>query len=409
MKKLISRTLCLILMLILALPLLTACGNKEVIKLGKYSLTQKEYVYLAGMYKKQSLVAISPNEMLTDDDLSLEISSGVTLGQYLNYKYGAAFEQSILSLLYSQLLFDEYGLTLTEEEKANINATAESIAYYYGDDALSAYGFDKKTLKSVYEKQYKENKVRQYILGENNEKITSEQKENYYLDNYLRYKTIIINTVYTIHTDSEGNKSFVYLTEDEKERQELLIKELKELLINKNKDYSYILLKDDLNLSYDELWEKYSDDKFYPGGCYETSNPTKEELQNNSVLSAAYQSKVGEIKTVTAKRYFGSSGEITGESGTTTIKPGDYFEYGTVFVKRLALDPSPYVKEENRDFFPQSSFEAAVASTVYFNVLTEYEATSAHKIEFTKKATEITFDTVKANELDYYYFYGEDD
>ena len=264
MKKLISRALCLILLLVLALPTLTACGNKEVFTLGKYSITEKEYIYLTGMFKKQALVSISPNETLTDDDLAYEISSGVTLGQYLNYKYRLSFEQSILTLLYSQLLFDEYGLSLTDDEISTIKATAASVAYYYGDKALSDYGFDKETLASVYEKQYKENKVRQYILGENNEKITAEQMENYYLENYLRYKTIIINTVYKIHTDSSGNSSFVYLTDGEKERQELLEKELRELLINENKSYNYIILKDDLNLSYDELWEKYSDDKFYP-------------------------------------------------------------------------------------------------------------------------------------------------
>lgn len=407
MKKLISRTLCLILLLVLIVPTLTSCGNKEIFKLGKYSLTEKEYIYLTGMFKKQALVSISPNEALSDDDLSLELSSGVTLSSYLNYKYRVSFEQSILTLLYSQLLFDEYGLTLTDEEKSSINATAESIALYYGSDALSKHGFDKKTLKSIYEKQYKENKVRNYILGENNEKITSEQMEEFYLNNYLRYKTIIINTVYRIHTDSQGNTSFVYLTDGEKERQELLAKELRELLINQNKDYNYIVLKDDLNLSYDALWEKYSDDKFYPGGCYETSNPSEEQLANSNVLSAAYQSKVGEIKAVTAKRYFDSAGEITGDSGTTTIKPGDYFEYGTVFVKRLELDPSPYVKEENKDFFP-STFETAVANTVYFNTLMEYEKTSALKIEISEKANEITFDSVKANEVDYYYLHGED-
>lgn len=407
LKKIISSTLCLILLLALVLPTLTACGNKDIFRLGKYTITEKEYVYLTGMFKKQVLVSLSPDEKLTDEDLSMEVSSGVTLSEYINYKYRASFEQSILTLLYSQLMFDELGLSLTDDEKNSLEATAEAVALYYGADNLADFGFDKKTLLSIYEKQYKENKVRAHILGENDSNVTSEQIESYYLDNYLRYKTIIINTVYRIHTDSAGVHSFVYLTEDEKERQETIVVELKELLINKNMDYNYTYLKDDLNLTYDELWEKYSDDKFYPGGCYDTSSPSQTQLANDNVLSAAYQSKVGEIKTVTAKRFFEESGSISGENGTTTVKPGDYFEYGTVFVKRLALDSKPYERPENSDFFPEGVLKTTVANYVYYKTLMDHEATNSLTIDVASKGASITFDTVKANELDYYYIHGK--
>lgn len=413
MKKTISRALSLLFLIILTMPILSSCGSDDMYRLGDYSITEKEYNYLAGMFKKQVMVSIDPT--LTDDDLSLELQSGVTLGDYIEYSYRTGFEQSVLTLLYSQLLFDEYGLELSEEELSSIDATAAAVVSYYGDYSTKTfnsrakqYGFDDKTLRSVYLKQYRENKVRLHILGENNEKVTDEQIESYYQDNYLRYKTIIINTLYKVHTDSSGKDSFVYLSDEEKKSQELLVVELKELLINENKNYNYIILKDDLNLSYDELWEKYSDDKFYPNGCYETSNPSDEQLINSNVLAAAYQSKVGEIKTVTAKRYFSGSGSISGEGGTTEIKPGDYFEYGTVFVKRLPLDSKPYEKTENNDFFPSGELEAATANYVYYNTLMEHEKTSALTVKFSSKLEEFTFDSVLANELDYYFLHGEE-
>lgn len=412
MKKVVSKALCLLLLILLILPVFSACGSDDMYKLGDYSITEKEYNYLAGMFKKQIMVSIDPE--LTDDDLSLELQSGVTLGDYIEYSYRTGFEQSVLTLLYAQLLFDEYGLELTDEELVSIDSTAAAVVSYYGDYSIKTfnarakkYGFDDKALRSIYLKQYKENKVRQYILGGNNEKITDEQIESYYQDNYLRYKTIIINTLYRIHTDSNGNETLIYLTDEERESQELLVVELKELLINENKNYSYVLLKDDLNLSYDELWEKYSDDKFYPNGCYETSNPTDEQLLNSNVLAAAYQSKVGEVKAVTAKRYFSGSGSISGENGETEIKPGDYFEYGTVFVKRLALDPKPYERTENNDFFPSGELEAATANYIYYTTLMEHEKASALTIKVSNKLEEFSFDSVLANELDYYFLHGE--
>ena len=136
MKKLLSRTLCLILLLVLILPTLTSCGNKDIFKLGKYSINEKEYIYLTGMYKKQALVSEGGSSTLTDDDLSREISNGVTLGAYINYKYRSSFEQSVLTLLYSQLLFDEYELSLSLTEEATIKMAVDSVVKKYGEDLL---------------------------------------------------------------------------------------------------------------------------------------------------------------------------------------------------------------------------------------------------------------------------------
>ena len=195
------------------------------------------------------------------------------------------------------------------------------------------------------------------------------------------------------------------LDEDEKKEKEQLVAELKELLINKNTDYDYILLKDDINLSYEELWEKYSDDKFYPAGLYETSQPSAEQLANSNVLSAAYQSKVGEIKTVTAKRYF--EGDSSLENEEITVKPGDYFEYGTIFVKRLELDEAPYEKKVNKDFFDKDTFEAAVYNYVYFKAISAFQETLPYQATISRLIEGKGFATIKANELDYYYFAGD--
>ncbi len=411
MKKTICRTLCLIFLVILLIPAISSCGkDKAVYSLGDYKITEKEYNYLLGMFKKKMLASMDAS--LTDDDLNQDIGSGHTLGDYLEARYRDGFEQSVLALLISQSLFDKLGLSLTSEEINTINATATAVVAYYGDYSekefnkiAKEYGFDDEAMRSVYEMQYKENKVRDYYLGVNNEKVTNQNREDYYKKNYLRYQTLIVNTLYKLHTDSYGDVSFVLLDEDEKLEKERLVTELKELLLNKNMDFDYILLKDELNLTYEELWEKYSDDKFYPGGLYETSQPTAEQLSSSNVLSAAYQSKVGEIKTVTAKRYF--EGDSSLENNEITIRPGDYFEYGTIFVKRLDLDEAPYEDKANKDFFDPDTFESAVCNYVYFSALTQYQNSLPYEATVSSLIADKSFTSIKANELDYYFFAGE--
>ena len=407
MKKAICRTLCVLFLIILIIPSLSACrGERAMYELGDYKITEKEYNYLMGMFKKKVLVTFDSS--LTDDSLSLELASGVTLGDYLEARYREGFEQSLMSLLYAQSLFDELGLELTDEEISYINATATAVVAYYGNYSVKQfnklakqYGFDDEAMRNVYEMQYKENKVREHILGKNDSKIQESDRDSYYRYAYLRYQTLIINTVYKLHTDSSGEVKFVLLDEYEKEERERLVLELRELLVNKNMDFDYILLKEDKNLSYMELWEKYSDDKFYPSGLYETSNPDAEQLNNSNVLSAAYQSKAGEVKVVTAKRYF--EGDSSLENEDVTIKPGDYFEYGSIFVMRLDLDDGAYNRRESEIFFGES-FEAGVSNYTFYQALSKHQESLPYKVDISTKVLNYTFASVKANELDYYYF-----
>ena len=377
-------------------------------ELGDYKITEKEYNYLMGMFKKKVLVTFDSS--LTDESLELELSSGVTLGDYLEARYREGFEQSLMSLLYAQSLFDELGLKLTDEEINHINATATAVVAYYGNYSVKQfnklakqYGFDDEAMRNVYEMQYKENKVREHILGKNDSKIQESDRDSYYRYAYLRYQTLIINTVYKLHTDSSGEVKFVLLDEYEKEEKERLVLELRELLVNKNMDFDYILLKEDKNLSYMELWEKYSDDKFYPSGLYETANPDAEQLSNSNVLSAAYQSKPGEVKVVTAKRYF--EGDSSLEDEDVTIKPGDYFEYGSIFVMRLDLDDGAYNRRESEIFFGEA-FDAGVANYTFFEALSKHQESLPYEVVISSKILDYTFASVKANELDYYYLSG---
>ena len=65
MKKTICRTLCLFFLVILLIPMLSACKDgRTMYELGDYKITEKEYNYLMGMFKKKVLVTFDSS--LTD-------------------------------------------------------------------------------------------------------------------------------------------------------------------------------------------------------------------------------------------------------------------------------------------------------------------------------------------------------
>ena len=393
----------------LIIPTFSSCGSQNAYELGPYSITEKEYCYLLGMFKKQLLVSLG----YTEEQIGYEVSEGVTLGEYLERTYKAEFEQSVFTLLFSQALFDEYGLSLTEEQENNLNASASGIIYYYGNlsesrfNEISApYGFDADTLRSIYFKQAKESAVIRHLYGDNYSNLSDALKESFYKESYLHFQVLIVNTLYKKYVDSEGNTTYLNLSESEREYALLLEKELKELLVNENKDYNYIILKDKLHLSYEELWELYSDDTVYPQGYY-MRIPSASQMQSSSTLSAAFLLKEGDCGSVTAKRYFTGSGSIKTEDGKEEIKEGDFFEYGTAIVKKLSLDDGAYAREENKDFFPESTFLQNATQASYFKHLQEYESTTFYTLMYNKDLQgKHTLESVLANEIDYEYLYG---
>ncbi len=402
LKNVILRALCVLIVAIMLVSMLASCGTSDdVYVLGEHSIKADEYQYLLGMYKKKIMASMGT----TEAQIGLEIDNGITLGEYLEMMHRESFDASVVSLLYSLALFDEYGLTLTEDEKSDARTTAAAVIASYGNfsemkfnELAEDFGFSADTLYSVYEKQAKERKLAKHLYGENWEKLTEKQKDRYFENSYMHFQVIIVNTLY-----KELDGEYVNLTKNERENQLRIATELEELLVKKNMDFNYIFI--DKNASYEELFEKYSDDTLYPGGYY-MQHPTLAQMEASNTLAAATVLKDGECQVVTAKRYFDGDGEITTSDGKTEVKKGDYIEYGSAIVKRLPLEDDAYKMEENKDFFPESTFNSGAASFDFSTLLSEYQENAMFEILVSDKSKEYTFTNVLANEFDYYYFYG---
>lgn len=429
MSKPIKRTLCVILCVLLIISiviLIFACSPSNVYELGPYSITEDEYAYLMCTYKRSLIddLGIDESYLLYPAD-----NSGKTYGQALEEMYRESyFEQSVYNLIYSLALFDEYGLSLSAEEQESIDSAVNSVIFYYGNgsatqfDALAEpYGFSHKTIKTIYEKQAKETAVVNHIFGKEFSKITSEQKDNFYKDNYLHFQVLVLNTVYQKNDDG----TFSNLSESERAAMLELEKELTALLCSEDMNFNYKILPSILkkpvvveengkkvpNVTFEELWSnpKINDDSLYPNG-YFMIKPTPYQLMSVTTLTTAFNTKIGDVSVTAAKRYFDGNGSITTENGKEEIKEGDYFQYGSAYIKRLPMQEQAWKDEANKDFFPSDTFLPAVASNVLFYTMQEYEKTSAYTLTRDTGIMErYSLETIPANNLDYEYLHGSND
>ena len=411
MFKRIFCTLCAILCMISFLPTMSSCTVGSVYEFGPYSINEEEYAYLMSFYKRQILDSLQMDEEMLGYPVSE--TDQTTAGETLEKMYREQFEQSVFSLIYSQALFDEYGLTFSEEDQKKIRNLAASVLYTYVptgsvtafDSLVAPYGFSYEALCSVYEKQAKESAVISHILGENYSNVTEKQKDNYYKDNYLHFKVIVVNTLY----EKKGD-SFANLIEEERATKLKLEKELKQFLCSNNPlDYDYEVLPallgvtDMSKVTYDDIWKDsyINDDQEYENGMYMTK-PDLFQMTTVNTLSQAMLTEEGDVSTLPAKRYFEGEGSITLGDSDEVINQGDYFEYGTVFIKRLPLEDKAWQDKSNEKFFTDSGFESGAARRVLFNTYSDYEKTTARTLMKNQELTqEFSLATIPANRIDY--------
>lgn len=373
MKRIVSLILCIILSLGMMLSF-TSCGKEdEVYKLGPYTIREDEYRYLMGVYRRNIGISLGYDET----DWNSTNASGMTIGEYVDTMYTSQFVSSVYMLLYSQAIFDAEGLKITQEDenivKSNVFTVIAYISNYSEEDfnkIAKDYGFTADTLRSVYMMQLKQQKVQEHLFGNNGEKLTDEQINKHYLDEYIHFQTFVVNNTYKEVTNEDGKKEFVPLNEIEKQEKQDLIDDLTNLFASedqKKKDYVYKVV--DPTLSYEELWEKYSDDQFYPNGCY-MKEPNLGQMNASPALTAANLLKENEVARVVAKQYFQS------DVPDANINAGDFIEYGYVFVKRLALEEKGYANKENKDFFGDE-FKENLVNTLFAEKIANYVETSA--------------------------------
>lgn len=421
MKNIYKRILCLALACLLLVGSLTGCssdknsgyssGGKTLLKIDdRITLSENLYSLLFSRLKGHlSSAANYGVEALTDEFWETLISSdGMTREEY--YKKQILDDARFyIAALYT---FEELGLELPESYIEEIDKELAELVEYDADGSktefnkiLMPYGANYEVLRDSYIIEAKIACLSEYLYGANGSKIGDSVIEEYYQENYLRFKHVFFyNYAIIYQEDDDGNDIYyipdtggriAYDTTAQKRRdangaevkdkngdvvyetasgqiaydktvgqRQPMYDESGYIMTRKFTQEELIQVSDHATLLMEELEgqeknytlfdsyvEKYSEDEgslSYPEGFYMTEDT---EYSSPEVLSAVAEMEIGEIKKV-------------------------YSEHGIHIVMRYELDEGGYAKDANADFFINMktgaySFMGELASALLYEQLSK--------------------------------------
>lgn len=265
-KKIIS------LMLVLACVLpLASCKAEDnspaALSYGSHTMSEAVYSYLASSSKGNYIRTYSDLDNSKDGyGKKLNDDSDMTVGEYLD---SLTLNNAKMTLAAAKL-FDDYGLSISGEEKKSIKAYVDDLVKEYADGdkkmfngLLSAYGINTDFLTDIYVEEAKSTAVYNYLYGaEGKGKLSIAQLNEFLDENYVHFQMIYVNNAYENVTDESGNYVFdddgyvktEPLPKDKKEKKDAVIAKCEKLLSE--------------GTDFQEVYEKYSEITDYEYGWY---------------------------------------------------------------------------------------------------------------------------------------------
>ena len=336
-NKILVRLLALALALA-ALLALASCGKAKqevAFELGDQKITVNMYrLWLSrvkGVYSNAG------------DDIWDEVNED---GRTYNEVFTGFVTDNAKTFVSAMHLFSELGLELPKSEINEIDKTMKTLLEERGDGSkstlnsyLSAYGVNYDILREVYIIEAKLDYLEEYLYGANGqEKISDEEKDAYYKENYARVKQIFLYTSNKPITDDEGN--FTYDEQGNVATRDFTDAEI----AAQEKKAQEVMNKVSAGENFDTLMTKYSEDKAneqYPGGYYFT----KASQYVTEVVDLAFQLEVGGYSMVSS-------------------------QYGIHIILREELDEGGYAASANSDFF--TDFESTLVTQKLSERLAEF-------------------------------------
>lgn len=164
-KRLIKRTLCLLLCLLLLLPL-SACGETTALSYGGVIIDEGMYRYWLSYYKYAFLSAADQADDPAFFDQNMP-GSDTTWGEY----YETQFRENVNALLMGAVLFDQYDLTISDDVQTDIDQYLSGQISRFGSEdalnqALSPMGIDNNKLREILIFEAKLSAVSSYLYGD---------------------------------------------------------------------------------------------------------------------------------------------------------------------------------------------------------------------------------------------------
>ena len=323
---------------LLAACALVSCSSESVMTYGSHSINENEFSYYLATYKGKYA------QTYADFKNTPEYFSSVVTddGQTVEYVLYSAVVHNVEMTLVCEQMFDDYGLSLSRSVEDTINSYIGDFVDEYADGsrnkfnaALGAYGVNINMLKKIYLRDEKVSALYDALYGTNGIiGITDEDRQNYLDENYVRVRHIYVNNKYMYATDEDGVQE--YTDDGLRKKRELTAEELaaKQALID--------AIDESLaeGADFDEVYDAFSEDKYYKNGYYISENMDF----ISDVTDSAMSLEVGEYKKIET-------------------------DYGTHYIMRLEMDEKPWENEDNSDFF--DGYDTTVGQALFADMAEE--------------------------------------
>ncbi len=215
MKRLfknISCAVCISLCALMCTCMLSSCAERvkdPVLEYGEHKISLSMYEFMLARMK--GTLARNKYDVNPLSDFWSEKHAGTELTN--EEYYNSSVLDSCKNYLAALVIFDEAGLKLSDAALAEINEDIDFLIDYDGDGSvekldaiLNKYGTDTEGLRKIYETEAKYRAVTAYLYGSDASLISNNVKEEYYRENYYRFKQILVsNFYYEYEKDEHGD------------------------------------------------------------------------------------------------------------------------------------------------------------------------------------------------------------
>lgn len=207
------RKIAFILALLLTLMTFAGCGSgKDLMTLGNVSLSENTYQLMLCLQKGVMAPAITAMYGDCDSDAFWDMvvsSQSATNNDYYTY----AVNQKARKMLCALALFEDMKLSLPSSAIEEIDKEMENFVAVDGEGSkaalnsiLSAYGVNYKLLREYKIMNAKVKYLAGVLFGADGSGISASVKEEYYRDNYVAFKQILLSSShYVYYTDKFGD------------------------------------------------------------------------------------------------------------------------------------------------------------------------------------------------------------
>ena len=204
-KRFILKLACAVLAVLMLATMMASCANNTMMELGEKKISTNVYEFLLSRMKG-SLYKMGYSVNSEDFWNTVFAINGMTYEEY--------FKTTVLEQTYtyvvSEFLFDKEGLTLPSESIEAIDTLMDKLVERAGsknklNSELASYGVNYDILKEIYTMEAKMAYLKEYYYGKDAEKISKEDKDEYYNDNYVSFKQILLAGYFYACDTEDGN------------------------------------------------------------------------------------------------------------------------------------------------------------------------------------------------------------